>query len=55
MKKTYYFYSRSDSTHEPIDKFQTDDIMIAMKHFSSMKNLPMDIFMDLYGVGTLDT
>ncbi len=55
MKKTYYFYSKSDSMREPISFFKTDDIIDAIRYFSSVKNLPMDKFMDIYGVGTLDT
>jgi hypothetical protein len=53
MKKTYYFYSKADSTHEPIDKIEEEDIVEAIKHFSFKKHLPMDKFMDLYGVGEL--
>jgi hypothetical protein len=55
MKKTYYFYSKSDSIKEPINFFETEDIFDAIRYFSAVKNLSIDKFMDIYGVGTLDT
>jgi hypothetical protein len=53
MKKTYYFYSKADSTHEPIDKIEEEDIVEAIKYFSFKKHLPMNKFMDLYGISEL--
>lgn len=54
MKQTYYFYSRVDSTHEPIDKIEMEDIFEAIKYFAMKKQLSMDKFMSLYGVGKLN-
>jgi hypothetical protein len=54
MKKTYYFYSKADSTYEPIDRIEEEDIVEAIKHFAFKKQLPMDKFMNLYGVGKLN-
>jgi len=54
MKQTYFFYARTDSTQEPIDRIEMEDIFEAIKYFAMKKQLSMDKFMSLYGVSKLN-
>jgi len=47
---TFFFYSKSDTTKEPIKKIECLDIRRAVVIFAGMKQLTIDDFLILYNV-----
>ena len=48
--KTYVYFGINDSTHEPINKTQANDIHEAAEKFAAMKQLPLEEFMSIFNV-----
>jgi len=46
----YYFYSRVDSVHEPIDSVRAFSRLQAAKYFASRKKFDLKTFLKLYAV-----
>jgi hypothetical protein len=46
--KPYYYYSKSDSTHEPIDKIIALSSHDALQYFSERKKMDEYTFLNLY-------
>lgn len=49
MKK-YFFYSRNDSSREPISYTTAKSRLNAAKKFASIKSLPLKSFLSIYTV-----
>lgn len=50
LKKKYYFYSRIDSTQEPIMSAYTFSRLKAAKYFAERKQLPLKSFLSIFAV-----
>ena len=48
--KQFFFYSKSDSTKEPISKTYAVSRLGAAKKFSKIKQLSLKSFLNIYGV-----
>lgn len=46
----YYFYSRNDKTQEPIMTCVTFSRLKAAKYFAERKQLPLKVFLSIFGV-----
>jgi len=49
--KNYYFYSKSDSTCEPISYVKVNSKEEAIQFFSKLKNLTQEQFLSIFNVG----
>ena len=50
MPRKYYFYSKLDSTQEPISKTLASSRLGAAKYFASRKRLPLKSFLKIYSI-----
>jgi hypothetical protein len=49
--RKYYYYAHVDSTKEALDTINTDDIGNAVLYFSAIKNIEVQEFLKIYGIG----
>lgn len=52
--KGYKFYSKSDSSKEPIAIWDTNSFASAVEGFAKIKNLPVNKFLEIYEVEEYD-
>ena len=50
MPRKYYFYSKLDSTQEPISKTVASSRLKAAKYFAARKRLPLKKFLSIYSI-----
>jgi hypothetical protein len=50
--KMYYFYSKSDTKKEAIDKVVTLNYEDALEYFTNRKQIDVSLFMSLYNIET---
>ena len=48
----YYFYSKTDSTKEPVSKAKCESYEDALEYFSEKKKLSKKAFLNLYEITT---
>ena len=46
--KSYFYYSKSDTKKEPIDRVSTTDETEALSYFTNRKKMKEEMFMNLY-------
>lgn len=48
--KSYYFYSKTDKTKEPIGRVEAESIQDAVEMFAASKDLDIDTFLSIFDV-----
>lgn len=53
--KTYIYFSAHDTTKEPINKIQSENLHEAIEKFAAMKKLDLDEFLSMFNVKVYGT